>query len=151
MFSNILFFTSLPWLIYQNMLQVLSDVTRVECGNSPVENENVSIDTGPDNFKDEKVYNSQTEMGSFVPTNFDSKREEEKIREEFNAPQPYNRNIGDEPISEFNCPFLAMAFPTLFLDRKGDPTDSAILSDTSKNTTQSFAAKLKHPIKFSER
>ena len=52
-------------------------------------------------------------MGSFVPTNIDTKREE-KISEEFlNAPQPYNWNIGDEPLSEFDCQFLApMAFPT---------------------------------------
>ena len=133
---------------------ILSDVTRVECGDSTVENEDVDIDTGPVNFEDdEKVYNSQIEMGSFVPTNVDTKREEEKISEEFlNVPQPYNWNIGDEPLSEFNCQFLAsMAFPTLFPDGKGDPTNSALLSDTSNNTTQSFAAKLKHLIKFSEK
>lgn len=60
---------------------VLSDVTRVECGDSTIENEDVGIDTGPVNFEDdEKVYNSQTEMGSFVPTNVDTKREEEKRR-----------------------------------------------------------------------
>lgn len=132
---------------------IRSDVTRVECGDVAVEND-VGIDTGPVNFEDdEKVYNSQTEMSSFVPTNIDNKREEEKINEEFlNAPQPYNWNIGDEPSSEFDCQFLAsMAFPTLFPDGKGDPTNSALLSDTSNNTTQSFAAKLKHLIKFSEK
>ena len=88
---------------------VLSDVTRVECGDSTIENEDVGIDTGPVNFEDdEKVYNSQTEMGSFVPTNVDTKREEEKISEEFlNAPQQYNWNIGDEPLNEFDCQFLA--------------------------------------------
>jgi len=91
-------------------------------------------------------------MGSFVPTNVDTKREEEKISEEFlNAQQECNWNIGDEPLNEFNCQFLAsMSFPTLF-DGKGDPTNSAVLSDPSKNTTQSFAAKLKHLIKFSEK
>ena len=86
----------------------------------------------------------------FVPTNIDTKRAEEKISEEFlNAPQPYNNywNIGDEPLSELDCQFLAsMAFPTLFPDGKGDPTNSALLSDTSNNTTQSFAAKLKYLI-----
>ena len=44
-----------------------------------------------------------------------------------------------------------MAFPTLFPDGKGDLTNTAVLSDTSNNTTQSFAAKLKHLIKFSEK
>lgn len=84
---------------------ILSDVTRVECGDSKVENDDVGIDTGPVNFKyDEKVYNSQTEIGSFVPTNIDTKGEEETISEEFlNAPQPHNWNIGDEPLSEFGC------------------------------------------------
>ncbi|PFX26632.1 hypothetical protein AWC38_SpisGene8677 [Stylophora pistillata] len=91
-------------------------------------------------------------MGSFVPTNVDTiKREEEKISEEFlNAPQQYNWNIGDEPLNEFDCQLLAsMAFPTLFPDGKGDLTNSAVLSDTSNNTTHSFAAKLKHLIKLS--
>ena len=132
---------------------ILSEVTRVECGDSAVENDDVGIDTGPVNFEDdEKVYNLQTEMGSFVPANIDTKREEEKISEEFlNAPQPYNWNIGDEPSSEFDCQLLAsMAFPTLFPDGKGDPANSALLSDTSNNTTQSYAAKLKHIIKISE-
>ena len=44
-----------------------------------------------------------------------------------------------------------MAFPTLFPDGKGDPTNSALFCDTSDSTTMSFAAKLKHLIKFSEK
>ena len=56
---------------------ILSGVTRAECGVSAVENDNVGIDTGPVNFEDdEKVYNLQTEMGSFVQgsyTFFDQK------------------------------------------------------------------------------
>ena len=43
-----------------------------------------------------------------------------------------------------------MVFPTLFPDGKGGPTNSALLSDSSNNTTQSYAAKLKHIFKFSE-
>ena len=47
---------------------ILSDVTRVECGENARENEDVDIDTGPENFEDnERVYNSETEMNSFVP------------------------------------------------------------------------------------
>lgn len=47
--------------------------------------------------------------------------------------------------------FLAsLAFPTLFPDGKGDPTNSAVVSDISNNETQSFAEKLKHLIKFAE-
>ena len=44
-----------------------------------------------------------------------------------------------------------MAFPTLFPDGKGDLTNNAVFWDTSTNTSQSFAAKLKHLIKFSEK
>ena len=74
---------------------ILSDVTRVERGDSTDENDEIGIDTGPVNFEDdEKVYNSQTEMDSFVPRNVDTKREEEKISEEFlDAPQPHNQGI----------------------------------------------------------
>lgn len=43
-----------------------------------------------------------------------------------------------------------MAFPTLFPDGKGDPKNNAVLSDTSSNSTQSFAERLKHLIKFGE-
>ena len=41
-----------------------------------------------------------------------------------------------------------MSFPTLFPDGKGDPTNSAIIYNTSDNITEAFALKLKHLIKF---
>lgn len=43
-----------------------------------------------------------------------------------------------------------MAFPTLFPDGKGDLTNIAVVSDISNNSTQSFAERLKHLIKFAE-
>lgn len=56
---------------------ILSDVTRVECEETADENDDISIDTGPVNVEDdERVYNSETEMNSFVPTNIDTKKEE---------------------------------------------------------------------------
>lgn len=56
---------------------ILSDVTRVECEENADENDDISIDTGPVNVEDdERVYNSETEMNSFVPTNIDTKKEE---------------------------------------------------------------------------
>ena len=130
---------------------ILSDVTKVERGENADENKHVGIATGPvDVEDDERVYNSETEMNSFVPTNIDTKKEKEIITEEFlDAPQSFNWNVGDESLSEFNCPFLAsMASPTLFPEGKGDPTNSALFCDTSDHATQSFAAKLKHLIKF---
>lgn len=127
---------------------------RVERGEKSGENEDVDIDTGPVNLEDdEKVYNAEIEMNSFVPTNIGSKKEKEIIDEEFlNAPQSFNWDIGGEPLDEFSCQFLAsMAFPTLFPDGKGDSTNNVVFSKTSNNTYQSFAAKLKHLIKFSEK
>lgn len=36
-----------------------------------------------------------------------------------------------------------MAFPTLFPDGKGDPTNNAIILDTGKSSTEAFANKRK--------
>ena len=58
-------------------------------------------------------------------------------------PQSHDWTIGSEPLNEFNVQFLAsLAFPTLFPDGKGDPTNSAVVSDISK-------MKLNHLLKSS--
>ena len=44
-----------------------------------------------------------------------------------------------------------MSFPTLSPDGKGDPTNSAILIDSSGSITEAFANKLKHLMKFGEK
>ena len=90
-------------------------------------------------------------MGSFIPTNIDTKKERQIIEDEFlKQTQTHNWTIGSEPMSEFNVQFLAsVAFPTHFPDVEGDPTNNAIVSDIS-NTTESFAERLKHLIKFAE-
>lgn len=131
------------------------NVPKVECGmeNSDQSNSNIDIDSGPVDFDDnEKVYNSESEMGSFIPTNIDTKKERQIIEGEFlKQPETHNWTIGSEPLSEFNVQFLAsMAFPTLFPDGKGDLTNIAVVSDISNNSTQSFAERLKHLIKFAE-
>ena len=49
------------------------------------------------------------------------------------------------PLIEFKIEFLAtMAFPTLFPDAKGDPTNTAIRRGAT------LAEKIKHLIKFAE-
>ena len=45
---------------------------------------------------------------------------------------------------------IYLAFPTLFPDTKGDPTNPALLREISKSDTESFGEKLKHLIKFGE-
>ena len=125
---------------------VLLNVSKVECGIEVNEqsDSNVDIDSGPVDFDDnEKVYNSESEMGSFILANIETKKEKEIIEDEFVKQPTHNWTIGSEPLSEFDVQFLAsMAFPTLFPDGKGDPTNNAIVSDISNNYTQSFADKL---------
>lgn len=54
--------------------------------------------------------------------------------------------MGNSPLNEYVTPYLAtMAFPTLFPDGKGDPTNPAVL----KNVT--LKEKVKHIIKFAEK
>ena len=53
---------------------------------------------------------------------------------------------GQIPVSEFKVEFSAtMAFPTLFPDSKGDPTNSGTKRDVT------FGEKIKHLIKFGEK
>lgn len=64
---------------------VLIGVTRIECGDqnqkfNDKDDCEIDIDSGPVDFDDnEKVYNSQTEMGSFIPSNTDTKKEKNII------------------------------------------------------------------------
>jgi len=137
---------------------VLSHVSTVNCEDSEsdidIHADEIPFDSGPVNFDDaEKVFNSETEMTSFIPSNVDKKKERDIIDNEFfKQPETYELNVAGKPLSEFTVQNLAsMAFPTLFPDGKGDPTNSAIFSDTAENPTEAFAKKLKHLIKFAER
>lgn len=48
----------------------------------------------------------------------------EAIREQLFAEEPQWPTASNEPLNEYQTPFLAtMAFPTLFPDGKGDPTN----------------------------
>lgn len=134
---------------------VLSNVPKVECEveNNGATSSHIKIDSGPVEYDDnERVYNSDSEMSSFIPSNVSTKKEKQIIEDAFiKQPQSHDWTIGSEPLNEFNVQFLAsLAFPTLFPDGKGDPTNSAVVSDISNNETQSFAEKLKHLIKFAE-
>lgn len=62
-------------------------VIRVECQDRACangkQNKDVDIETGPDNFDDdERVFNSG-EMGGFIPTNIDMKKEETIVTDKF--------------------------------------------------------------------
>ena len=54
-------------------------------------------------------------------------------------------NVGDEPLNEYTTPFLAtMAFPCLFPDGEGDPTNPALFREIS------LSKKIQHLIQFAE-
>ena len=112
---------------------------------------NESTDLGPMN-SDENVYNEHTEMGSFLPGNLNSNKEKVIINNEVLSPQTHELTLGSDPLNEFNREYLAsLCFPTLSPDTKDDPTNSCLLRNISKSETESFAAKIKHLIKFGEK
>lgn len=55
-------------------------------------------------------------------------------------------SLGDEPLNEYSTPFLStMAFPSLFPDSRGDPTNPCLLHNVT------FSSKVQHLIKFAEK
>ena len=106
-------------------------------------------DLGPVNDdNDERVFDENTEMKSFLPSKLKKAKEADLTKSEILKTE---LDIGSSPLSEFNTPYLAsLAFPTLFPDTKGDPTNPAIIREIAKSETESFAEKLKHLIKFAE-
>ncbi len=96
---------------------------------------------------DDQVYNETTEMSSFLPLAEQQQQEMQAIRNELSEQQPlqWPTEEGADPLSEYDTPFLAsMAFPTLFPDCVGDPTNEATLRHVS------FQDRIKHLLKFSE-
>ena len=104
-----------------------------------------------DTLYEEKVYDENTELSSFVPVpeTYNSKQVD-IIKSELLTDSHVNPiKIGDTALNEFTTDCLAtMAFPTLFPDSKGDPTNND--RDLAKSATESFAMKLKHLLKFAE-
>jgi len=115
------------------------------------EDENDLPDMGPIDENEERIYDKNSEMGSFIPSKIEIPKEANKIRDDILHPSVNELDIGISPINEFNTPYLAsLAFPTLFPDTKGDPTNLALLREIAKSDTESFAEKLKHLIKLGE-
>ena len=120
----------------------------VETDDDIVSDDNCSPDVGPptDNPSEDIVYNDSTEMSSFLPVGEQQQQEIEAVRNQLseNEPMPWP-TIETEPINEYQISHLAtMAFPTLFPDGKGDPTNSGILRDVP------LQERIKHLLKFAE-
>ena len=90
---------------------------------------------------------TKTQLSSMLLNPVKSKQQKEIIKDEI---LQHNKirwpERGQIPVSEFKVEFLAtMAFPTLFPDSKGDPTNSGTKRDIT------FCEKIKHLIKFGEK
>ena len=70
-------------------------------------------------------------MSTFLPVGEQRQQEIEAIRTQLSANEPMTwPTIENEPLNEYQVSHLAtMAFPTLFPDGKGDPTNQALLRD----------------------
>ena len=92
------------------------------------------------------------ESSNFIPTVERQPTEKDRLSKTFEKENNCNYlDIEPTPFNEFSTPYLAtLAFPTLFPDGKGDPTDNQQIRQISENQTECFATKLKHLVKFGE-
>ena len=105
----------------------------------------IDPDRGPIDV-DEIPFNQETELSSTILNPVNLKPQKELITDELLQNKKVNwPSQTASPLNEFKIEYLAtMAFPTLFPDAKGDPTNSA----TMRNVT--LGEKIKHLIKFAE-
>ena len=95
---------------------------------------------------EDSVYDDFTQTSSFLPAGAQQQKELEAIRNQLSddetMPWP---TIENEPINEYQISHRAtMAFPTLFPDGKGDPTNLALLRDVP------LQERVKHLLKYAE-
>ena len=88
-------------------------------------------------------------MGSLIPNKIKTKMEKNILEESILEPEILK--VGIDALNEFKTEYLAtMAFPTLFPDGKGDPTNYSTRKMVAKSETEAFSEKIKHLIKFAE-
>ena len=128
-----------------------SDLPTVETENdncSDHEEQN-SLQTLPFcyNSDEDVAFNQTTEKSSFLPLGQQQEQQMDAIRKEILGEENSINwpNISNQPLNEYQTWHLAsMAFPTLFPDGKGDPTNPSLLRDVP------FQEKVKHLIQFAE-
>ena len=99
-----------------NTLSTIPKIDLAENTDSDEDQVLVNIDVGPvDPDDNERVYNGESEMSSFLPTNFNRKKEKNTIDENFlHNTIKRNWNVGSEPLNEFSIQYLAsMSFPSI--------------------------------------
>ena len=99
-----------------NTLSTIPKIDLAENTDSDEDQVLVNIDVGPvDPDDNERVYNGESEMSSFLPTNFKRKKEKNTIDENFlHNTVKRNWNVGSEPLNKFSIQYLAsMSFPSI--------------------------------------
>jgi hypothetical protein len=102
--------------------------------------------TNAPSVSDEKdeVFNHKTETSTFLPHSDNDQLEQDAIHSRLGTKISWPL-VEDQPLSEYTTPFLAtMAFPCLFPDGKGDPTNPSLCRDIT------LGNKIQHLIKFAE-
>ena len=124
-----------------------ANLMTVETENEIISNDDVMSDLGPptENPSEDIVYNNLTDMNSFLPVGEQQEQEIEAVRNQLSAnePMPWPA-IESEPLNEYQISLATMAFPTLFPDGKGDPTNQSILRNVP------LQERIKHLLKFAE-
>jgi len=135
---------ALIWLVNDKPLykdiRFISDTALDALPLNGVPNDLQSIDTNVENNSDnntnidvrseeeEHVFYENTETSSFLPEVTNVQLEHDAIKNDLKFADKLKwPTIENEPLNEYTTPFLAtMAFPTLFSDGKGDPTNPAL-------------------------
>ena len=124
------------------------DLMTVETDKDIVSDSDCSPGVGPptDNPSEDIVYNDSTEMNSFLPVGKQQQQEIQAVRNQLSENEPMQwPSVENEPLNDYQISYLAtMAFPTLFPDGKGDPTNQGLLRDAS------LQERIKHLLKFAE-
>ncbi len=127
---------------------VPTDLMTVETNDGIVSDDNCSPDAGPptDNPSEDVVYNDSTEMSSFLPVGKQQQQELDAVRNQLSENEPMQwPSVENEPLNEYQVSHLAtMAFPTLFPDGEGDPTNQGLLRDVP------LQERIEHLSKFAE-
>ena len=129
-----------------------SDLKTIIATDSTV-NSKTSDDAAPGDIDEiadmdhaDKVYTNDTETSSFLPTAQNDQLAVNAITSKLSADKLDWPSVENEPLNEYTTPFLAtMAYPTLFPDAKGDPTNPCL------NREVSFTNRVQHLLKFSEK
>ena len=122
------------------------DISTVQADTNVLSDELANIDLGPPSSENEEdiVYNKSTEMSSFFPVGPQQEQEVHAIKSQLSGDKPLNWPSHEEPpLNEYTKPFLAtMAFPTLFPNGNGDPTNPSVVRNVSLHDASSICSNL---------